>query len=150
MLWRVSGALRLLLVSVSFVALSATSGCSDGVAKRYPVEGQVLVDGEPLRGASGSVMFVPDRSKGNESPHSAAGTIDGEGRYRLQTKGAAGAPAGWYIAVVTAVPPGTGDRDVVYKPLHHQRFSAEKTSPLAVEVTASPPANAYDLKVTRK
>jgi hypothetical protein len=134
------------------VAACLVAGCDDGVGKRLPVEGRVLVDGQPLRGASGTVVFVPDREKGNPCPVSPTGTIDAEGHYKLTTKGQPGAPAGPYVVTVSALPPGTGDREVVkqQQQLHHPKYAAEKTTPLKVEVTASPEAGAYDLKVTRK
>jgi hypothetical protein len=135
---------------VSLVIACLVAGCGDGVGKRLPVEGRVLVDGQPLRGASGTVVFVPDRAKGNQCPVSPTGTIDAEGNYKVSTKGQPGAPAGFYVVTVSALPPGTGDREVVKQALHHPRFAAEKTTTLRVEVTASPSADAYDLKVTRK
>ena len=95
------------------------------------------------------VYFVPDQAKGNNSPFTASGPLDAEGRYRLSTKGKLGVPAGWYKVLVTAVPPGTDDRDVVRKPVLHSRFTAEKSTPLSKEVVAHPPAGSYDLEVTR-
>jgi hypothetical protein len=135
---------------VILVTVCLAAGCSDGVGKRLPVEGRVLVDGQPLRGASGTVVFIPDRAKGNPCPVSPTGPIDAEGRYKLSTKGQPGAPAGSYVVTVSALPPGTGDREVVKKQLHHPKFAAEATTSLKVEVTASPEADAYDLKVSRK
>src|SRR5262245_8064929 len=135
---------------VLLVAVCLVAGCSDGVGKRLPVEGRVLVDGQPLRGSSGTVVFIPDRAKGNPCPVSPTGTIDGDGHYKLSTKGYPGAPAGPYVVTVSALPPGTGDREVVKQQFHHAKYAAEKTTPLKVEVTASPSADAYDLKVTRK
>ena len=135
---------------VLLVAVCLVAGCSDGVGKRLPVEGRVLADGQPLRGVSGTVVFIPDRAKGNQCPVSPTGTIDAEGHYKLATKGQPGAPAGFYVVTVAALPPGTGDREVVKQQLHHPRLAAEKTTPLKVEVSASPEAGAYDLKVTRK
>jgi hypothetical protein len=135
---------------VLLVTVCLAAGCSDEVGKRLPVEGRVLVDGQPLRGASGTVVFIPDRAKGNQCPVSPTASIDPDGHYKLSTKGQPGAPAGWYVVTVSALPPGTGDREVVKKPLHNPKFAAEKTTTLFVEVTASPSADAYDLKVTRK
>jgi len=143
---------RPLVRPVLLVTVWLVAGCSDGVGKRLPVEGRVLVDGQPLRGASGTVVFIPDRAKGNPCPVSPTGTIDAEGAYTLSTKGQAGAPAGAYVVTVSALPPGTGDREVVKQKqqLHHPKYAAESTTPLRVEVKASPEASAYDLKVTRK
>jgi hypothetical protein len=135
---------------VFLVAVCLVPGCSDGVGKRHPVEGRVLVDGQPLRGASGTIVFIPDRAKGNQCPVSPTGSIDAEGHYKLSTKGHPGAPAGAYVVTVSALPPGTGDREVVKQQFHHPKYAAESSTPLRVEVKASPEADAYDLKVTRK
>ncbi|HZT83176.1 MAG TPA: hypothetical protein VFA26_23305 [Gemmataceae bacterium] len=135
----------------AFAALAALAacGCSDhGVGPCEPVSGTVTLDGQPLRGVVGTVDFVPDRSKGNNSPFTAHGTVDGEGRYVLSTRGKIGAPPGWYKVVVSATPPGA-DRDSA-KLVVHSRFAAEATTPLRCEVVANAPAGAYDLKLTRK
>jgi hypothetical protein len=134
---RVAGLVTLLL-----------AGCN-GVGTRHPVEGQVLIDGKPMRGITGSVRFVPDGAKGNAGQFTATGEIDTEGRYKLVTRGKPGAPAGWYRVVVTALPPGAGDREVVRRPAVHGRYGAEASTPLSVEVVPRPEAGAYDLKVTR-
>ncbi len=132
------------VVLLAFLA----GGCGDGVGKRVPVSGGVLVDGAPLRSMTGMVTFIPDKSRGNDSPHSASGAIDSEGRYVLSTKGKQGAPLGHYKVVVSAVPPGA-DRDNSRLALH-ARFSVEQTTPLVVEVVASPAPDTYDLKTTTR
>jgi hypothetical protein len=130
------------------LALGA-AGCGDDVGPRHPVEGQVLLNGKPAKGLTGSVLFVPDLARGNLSPIRAGGQIDAVGRYRLSTKGRSGAPAGWYKVVVNAVPAGTGDREVVKRPVINLRYMAEKATPLSIEVVANPAPGSYDLKVTR-
>jgi hypothetical protein len=139
--------LRRLLAGAAACLLAA--GCGDDIGTCYPVEGQVLLGGKPLRGMTGSVMFVPDKVKGNPGPLEAGGHLDAEGRYKLSTKGKPGAPAGWYKVVITAVPPGIGDRDPVRRPPIHARYVAEKTTPLSVQVVAEPAPGTYDVKVTR-
>jgi hypothetical protein len=143
---RVSARFRAALIACLLCAFVAGCGADDNLV---PVEGRVLLQGQPLRGLSGSVTFVPDSSKGNASSTGAVGEIDAEGRYRLSTRGKPGAAPGWYKVVVTAVPAGTGDREVVRRPALHSRYAAEKTTPLSVQVVADPSASAYDLKVTR-
>jgi hypothetical protein len=131
------------------LAALAACGCSEhGVGPCEPVHGIVLLDGRPLRGVVGSVDFVPDRSKGNNSTFVAHGTLDGEGRYTLSTKGKEGAPPGWYKVVVSATPPGA-DRDSA-KLSVHPRYAAEATTTLTREVVANAPPGAYDLKLTKK
>jgi hypothetical protein len=141
--------LRPLLVWGACLFGLSAAGCSDGVGTRYPVEGQVLLKGTPLRGMAGRVMFVPDRAKGNTAPVNPIGAIDAEGRYTVASKGKPGAPAGWYKVVVNPLPPGAGDREDVKRPAIHARFTTEKTTPLQIEVVAAPGAGAYDLKTTR-
>src|SRR4051794_8076203 len=105
--------LKLLFISGPCMSFMLITGCGDGVGTRYPVEGQVLVDGAPLAGMSGQVTFEPDQTKGNKTPVSPSGEIDKDGRYKLSSKGKPGAPAGWYKVAVSPVPPGTGDREVI-------------------------------------
>src|SRR5262245_43695839 len=81
------------------------AGCGDDI-ERTPVPVRVLVDGQPLRGKAGSVLFKPDLSRGPASSHEAAGTIDEEGGYVLFTEGKKGASPGWYKVVVFATEKG--------------------------------------------
>jgi hypothetical protein len=135
--------------AAALLASLVASGCGDGLGPRYPVEGQVLINGKPLQGLSGSVVFVPDPAAGNSRPTGASGELDTTGHYKLITNGKPGALAGKYKVVVTAVPPGTGDRDVVKRPAVPNRYAGEKTTPLSIEVTPEPAPGAYDLKLTR-
>jgi len=141
--------LAVLLIPGAFLVGWLAFGGSDGIDTRYPVEGSVLVNGNPLQGMAGLVMFVPDQSKGNKTPVNAVGEIDQQGRYALSTRGKLGAPKGWYKAVVNPVPPGTGDRDAVKRPAIHPRYASEAMSPLQIEVVAEPSGGAYDLKTTK-
>jgi hypothetical protein len=138
-----------LVVSGVCLIFLCVGGCADGVGTRHAVEGHVRLNGSPLRGMAGTVMFVPERAKDNTAPVNPIGAIDTEGRYKLATKGRPGAPAGWYKVVVNPVPPGTGDRDDVRRPAIHPRYTTEKTTPLLVEVVAEPGSGAYDLKTSR-
>src|SRR5262245_52363280 len=94
---RVSARFRAVLIACLLCAFVAGCGADDNLV---PVEGRVLLQGQPLSGLSGSVTFVPDSSKGNTSSASAVGEI-AEGRYRLSTRGKPGAAPGWYKVVVT-------------------------------------------------
>ena len=141
--------LAVVLIPSAFLVGWLALGGSDGIDTRYPVEGNVLVNGKPLQGMAGLVMFVPDQSKGNHTPVNAVGEIDRQGRYALSTRGKPGAPKGWYKVAVNPVPPGTGDRDAVRRPAIHPRYASEATSPVQVEVVAEPSAGAYELKTTK-
>jgi hypothetical protein len=138
-----------LLLGATFLLGLGAAGCGDDVGTRYPVAGRVLVDGQPLRGKAGSVLFKPDPSKGNTGPHEAAATIDEEGGYTLFTQGKKGAPPGWYKVVVYVTEKGA-DREAKPPRVFHPRYSSEKTTTLAAEIVANPASGQYDLKLTKK
>jgi hypothetical protein len=116
---------------------------------RHPVAGRVLVNGQPLQGKSGVVLFKPDASKGGAGLLEGGGPIDREGNYRASTKGKPGVPPGWYRVVVSVNEPNA-DRDVPPRGTAlHPRYSSAVTTPLAVEVVADPPPGAYDLDLKR-
>jgi hypothetical protein len=122
-------------------------GCGDGIP-RVPVEGTVLVDDVPLRGATGAVTFLGESATAKDNAPRASGTIDREGRYVLFTQGKPGVPPGRYKVLVTAVPLGA-ERDDTRLAVH-PRYAAEQSSPLTVEVVRAPEAGHYDLKLTRR
>ncbi len=126
----------------------AACGCGGDGVQRLPVEGIVYLDGEPLRGMTGAVTFIPDLSRGNESPLRGNGEIDAEGRYTLFAGGKPGAPPGHYKVLVGAAPPGT-DRDesrLVVPP----RYVVERDTPLRMEVVPDPEPGHYDLRLTTR
>src|SRR2546423_4286998 len=67
---------RLAVCAAALLASLVAPGCGDGLGPRYPVEGQVLLNGKPLQGLSGSVVFVPDQTAGNGRPTGASGSLD--------------------------------------------------------------------------
>ena len=124
--------------------LLTLAGCG-GQFKLVPVAGAVTVNGEPLN--QFRVSFVPDTAKGNTTPVSCLGRIQG-GRFELQTMavkasdGGAGAPLGWYkVVLVTGLP---GDPE----PNFDAKFADVNTTPLSVEVVENPEPGRYDLKLT--
>jgi hypothetical protein len=129
-----------------FVGLLA-AGCG---GKTHSVSGKLTVGGAPFAAKSGLVTFVPDRARGNTSDDEPVGTVDADGRYTLYTKARRGAPPGWYKVVVTglgdAPPPAAGP--LTHRPAPQSvvpaRYGRAASTPLAVEVVASPPAGAYD------
>lgn len=66
---------RLSIVLLAFALLSA-AGCGDGKPKRVAVSGQVLIDGEPVKG--GSIQFIP------EGARPSSGDLDENGRFTLR------------------------------------------------------------------
>ncbi|MCI0680828.1 MAG: hypothetical protein L0Y71_01885 [Gemmataceae bacterium] len=111
-----------------------------------PVSGTVTVGAKPL--ASGSVAFHPDEAKGNTSKKVAGGDIGADGSYKLYTDAKPGAPAGWYKVTVAAATQVDSDKADQAKSLVGAKFTDPKETPLSIEVTASPAAGAYDLKVS--
>jgi hypothetical protein len=131
---RLSGALG--------VVVLALSGCG-GVGTLYPVSGKVTLDGKPL--PDGQVSFVPDKEKGNKAPATPFGKIK-DGSYSLETKGQPGAPAGAYKIMVITRYPGSPEKN----PELPKRYADAGNSGLAVEVSPTPAAGAYDLKLTSR
>ena len=125
------------------------SGCGGSGSTLIPVEGKVQADGKAL--TRGSVAFHPDAKKGNDSKKIPGGDIGADGSYKLYTDAQPGAPPGWYK--VTVVSQGEVDNtkpDKAGKSPVERRFSDPKDTPLSVEVTASPKAGAYELKVSAR
>ena len=132
-----------LLVLVAWVALTVV-GCGQET-KLVPVSGHVTLDDAAL--SAGSVLFVPDETKGNNSQISPRGMIDSQGNYELFSDGKKGAPAGWYKVVVSltspGLPPPPKGATMDFKFQHPERTD------LAVEVEPQPQPGAYDLKLTK-
>jgi hypothetical protein len=136
-------------------ALVLAAGCG-GIGKTYPVVGQVTIDGEPLVARSAAVMLVPNRARGNTTPYEPGGTVDSSGRYTVYTQGQRGAPPGWYKVVVTAIaepPAASAKGPLTHRPtatsLVPAPYGQAATTPLEIEVVASPDTGAYDLKLKR-
>jgi hypothetical protein len=140
------------LLPLTLCLLTIASGCSDEVGTRYPVSGAILLNGQPLRGKTGSVLFKPDPARGNTSSYEAVGTLDAEGSYTLMTRGRKGAPSGWYKVLITASEQGARAERYVRNPPSPipPRYSREETTPLGMEVVAEAGPGAYDLNLTTK
>ncbi len=136
-------------------------GQGSGVGKTYPVSGLLTLDGKPFTAETTMILFKPEAGRGNTSTFSAAGTVDGEGRYELTTGGKKGAPLGWYKVLVTAhggsaqhptQPAKAGEshpQRPVAQSLLPAKYGLEGTSDLLVEVVESPVDGAYDLRLHR-
>ena len=133
------------VICMTLAALPAGCG-SSGAGRLVPVAGKVTLDGKPL--ATGSLVFKPDAAKGNAGQLEPSGTLAGDGSYALFTKEKPGAPVGWYKVGVVAQQASPND-PYLMKSLVPERYNDAESSGLAVEVVASPAANAYDLKLAR-
>lgn len=129
-------------VLASFLILAAV-GC--GGSGLTPLSGKVTLDGQPLTGASGTVMFVPAGS-------GAAGTavIKPDGTYQAMTGGQPGLQPGEYEVAVFANEPMKTDLGTNYaapKSLIHEKFRDAKTSGLKVKVDGG--MQSFDIPVTK-
>ena len=136
-------------IAVGLAVLVAIIGCdSSGVGRLVPVQGKVTYEGQPL--ATGSLAFKPDAEKGNTSKFEPAANIEADGSYRLFTAEREGAPLGWYkVSVVAQSPADEKNPYAAMKSLIPARYAETGTSNLAIEVVETPPAGAYDLKLTK-
>jgi len=130
---------RLILVLSSLVGFSSL-GCSNGVQqqKTYPVSGQILYEGRPVKGLT--VVFRPLDStlfKWQEQPQAIS---DEDGKFSIRTYDADdGAPAGEYqvgIAMLDPVDEEGGDQvkrrsDALMIPA---RYADPNTSGLKVKI----------------
>src|SRR5262245_24964254 len=86
---------RRVLAGVVLASAVAAAGCG-GEGPRHPVDGRVLLKGQPLKGKEGQVMLKPDAAKGNKASVASAGALQRDGSFSILTTGKPGAPAGWY------------------------------------------------------
>jgi hypothetical protein len=119
------------------------SGCGGGGSPGtlYPVSGRVTVDGVPLPEAQ--LLFMAHAEKGNKTAELPLGQVK-DGNYSVMTWGKPGAPPGWYKVRVKTSYPGSPEKPAALP----ARYFDAKTSPLAIEVVATPAPGAYDLKLT--
>jgi hypothetical protein len=130
---------------LGYGAVLFLGGC--GGLKLVPVSGTVYVDGQPA--ARGSVIYKPDKSRGNESGYEPLGVINPDGTYKLITQNRTGAPPGAYKVVVFYFKPVKSSKEEVSS-LIPAKYNDANATPLAVEVVEHPAAGAYDLKVQTK
>jgi hypothetical protein len=130
-------------------------GCGGvGEAGLVPVRGCVTVDGRPLHAEKATVVFKPDKGRGNLTDYEPVGSIDKDGNYTLVTAGKNGAPRGWYKVLVAAFEapkdakrfPGKPAKG--YRLLVNRRYADPNTSALKIKVVADAPSGHYDLKLT--
>jgi hypothetical protein len=144
--------LRVLAAAALFVP---APGCGPPAEKLVPVRGTVTLGGKPW--SIGEVGFFPDAAKGNTIGKAAVGVIGVDGSYQLFTGGKAGAPPGWYKAVVWATkdpaakgnPFGPDGKRRKIEWLIDPRYTDAETTPFTVEVVENPPPGHYELRVTK-
>src|SRR5262249_46851072 len=99
------------------------------------VHGRVTYRGVPVR--AGTVVFVPDGSRGCHGPLAQA-ELQSDGSYTLRTEDAAGAAAGWYRVTVASVrmPEGPTEGGKVVAPitLVPEKYRSPDLSGLSCEV----------------
>jgi hypothetical protein len=131
------------------VILCVLAGCGQGETA-IPVEGKVLVDGQPL--TVGTVIFTPDAARGNLSKHEPRGQLDANGFYRAtMTKDRAGVPPGWYKVSISAQRLKDPKDPYSFVSLIPTKFANPETSGLALQVVDNAAPGAYDIALsTRK
>ncbi len=130
------------------VVLCALASCSRA-ERTIPVEGKVLVDGQPL--TLGTVIFTPDAARGNTSPHEPRGKLDAQGVYRLnQMKDHARVQPGWYKISISAQRLKDPADRYSYVSILPAKFARPETSGLALEVVENPRPGAYDIALSVK
>jgi hypothetical protein len=138
--WRV----RLILFAAAAGLGLLGGGCGKG-GKAIPVSGKVtLSNGKTL--TSGTVIFHPNKAKGNTYGGEPVGEINEQGQYTLADRGKPGAPAGWYKVTVASqnITPDNTKPDAVKSNINPTYSNPDLTT-IEVEVVAEP--KAYDIQV---
>ncbi len=122
----------LFILVICLVAVYSGNGRPD----RFPVSGQVLIDGEPL--AHGEVRFIPDGARAS------IGTLDEHGRFTLTCfDGSDGAVPGTHrVEVATAE--SLNEKEVRWHA--PEKYASFETSGLSVEITG--PTDDLVIKLT--
>jgi hypothetical protein len=124
------------------------SGCEQANQQLTPVSGKVSFQNQLL--PRGAIVFVPDSDRGNNGPL-AQGTIQGEGRYTIQTAGQPGAMPGWYrVTVISVEETNSGSNRVASlapRSLVPERYRDPRLTDLVCEVKAGE-ANVINFNLT--
>jgi hypothetical protein len=146
--WAIGGACAAgwLVLILAFKVLPTLLGSPNKWGKVVPVAGQVLLDGQPLKG--GIVKFHADASKGNEARFSPSGEIDTDGNYELYTANKKGAPLGWYRVVIAPVETADNSKGAHKdaKLPFNAKFTRDDKTPLRMEVKEK---GDYKLELTK-
>ena len=129
------------------LALSvAALGCGGSSEKLLPVKGKVVQGGKAFT-KGGTVVFHPDKKKGNEAPHEPMGDLSESGDYTLKTRDREGAPAGWYKVTISSHAPLPKDSYDIPKSYVNKMFTAIETSPINIEVKEGQAPIEYEIKL---
>ena len=135
----------ILVLGSGFLLLT---GCGPPGEKLVPVKGTVKVGSEVL--TTGTVSFRPDPTENNTTASEPYGQIEPDGSYTLFTQKKPGAPVGKYIVLVTAYEPiDPKNPSATPNSLIDKKYRDPAQRLLRVEVSDSPTAGQYDLKVTK-
>lgn len=118
------------------------TGC--GGSGLTPLTGTVKVDGAPLTGATGAVLFTPVGG----GP-TAGGGIKADGTYTVTSGSQAGLAPGEYLISVSASKPANPHNTEVAeipKPMIPVRYADPKTSELKVTISSGTKTHDIDLK----
>lgn len=135
---------RLCFALAVFPFCLALGGC--GGSNTFAVTGKVsFEDGSPVPG--GMIVFHPAESK-DEKTHSADGTINADGTFKLRTfKPGDGAFVGNYKVTVIDPPSGGDDEDKRPPLVVDPKFAKPETSGLTFQVKAE--ANVFNITVKK-
>ena len=135
-------------------ALVGLPGCGREVTL-LPVEGKVMVGDKVLAmdaNTTGTVIFHPDKAKGNTSLEEPRGSIDAAGNYKILTGRKLGAAPGWYKVTVDAakVLDPKNPYHSASSWLHPERYIDKEKSNLTLQVVENAQPGTYDLKLEPK
>jgi hypothetical protein len=124
---------------LALLPLVALAGCSGGRLKTYPVTGQILYNGQPLKGVDVAFHPVDPKNDTGYPPHA---TTDADGKFTLTTfLKNDGAPAGEFRVAVAFAVEAVEEGSDQSKKLTAQvpvKYHKAETSGLTVTVKAEP------------
>jgi hypothetical protein len=130
---------RVALLLLLAAALSVLSGCSP---RYFSVRGKATVDGKPL--TTGAIKFTPDKDNPLKTIHKA--DVDSEGNYEIIFPEKEGVPLGWYKVTAAFDKKELGGASLPV----HTRFTSATSTPISIEIVATPQPGAYDLEFSEK
>jgi hypothetical protein len=127
----------------ALLPLVALTGCSGGRLKTYPVTGQILYNGQPLKGVDVALHPVDPKNDAGYPPHA---TTDADGKFTLTTfLKNDGAPAGEFrLAVAFAVEAVEEGSDQSKKLTAQVPVKYHKAETSGLTATVKPEPNALD------